>query len=137
MPDTKKPRKPYPTHDERISAVETKIENVTKLIASREALVASTAAKLNERNTALERAKAELTALQEKKMRIIENKAKAANKVSRPKLSPEERKAHRMEALEKARAVRKAEKEKQDLLIEKLAASGKTIDELLAMIDNQ
>ena len=99
MPDTKKPRKPYPTHDERISAVETKIENVTKLIASREALV--------------------------------------ANKVSRPKLSPEERKARRMEALEKARAVRKAEKEKQDLLIEKLAASGKTIDELLAMIENQ
>ena len=126
MPNSKKQRKPYPTYDERIAAIETKTESVTKLITSREVLVAETKKKLDER----------IAALQEKKARIIENKAKAENKVNRPKLTPEERAEHRKESLAKARAARKVEKEKRDVLMAKLAESGKTIDDILSMLDN-
>lgn len=117
MPNSKKQRKPYPTYEERIAAIETKTESVAKLIASREVLVAETKKKLAERIAALEHAKDELAALQEKKARIIENKAKK-------------------ESLAKARAARKVEKEKRDALMAKLAESGKTIDDILSMLDN-
>lgn len=136
MPNSKKQRKPYPTYDERIAAIETKTESVAKLIASREVLVAETKKKLDERIAALKHSKDELTALQEKKARIIENKAKAENKVNRPKLTPEERAEHRKESLAKARAARKVEKEKRDALMAKLAESGKTIDDILNMLEN-
>ena len=136
MISSKKQRKPYPTYDERIAAIETKTESVTKLIASREILVAETKKKLDERIAALEHAKNELVALQERKTRIIENKAKAENKVTRQKLTPEERVEHRKESLAKARAARKVEKEKRDALMAKLAESGKTIDDILSMLDN-
>ncbi len=128
-------RKPYPSHEERIAMADKDIARVTALIASREALVAATEKKLAERTTALERARNELTALQEKKARIIANKGRTV--VKRPVLSPEERAEHRKAALAKARAVRKASKEKQDLLMEKLAASGKSIDEVLAELTKE
>ena len=128
-------RKPYPTHDERIAMADKAIARVTALIASREALVAATEKKLADRTTALERARNDLAALQEKKTRILANKARAA--VKRPVLSPEERAEHRKAALVKARAARKAAKEKRDALMEKLAQSGKSIDEALAELAKQ
>ena len=45
----KKERKPYPTYQERIEAADKKMEQLQKLIASREALISQTEAKLAER----------------------------------------------------------------------------------------
>ena len=128
-----KVRKPYPTHEERIVMADKAIARVTALIASREALVAETEQKLSERKEALERARNELAALQQKKAHIVANQNKPV--VSRPRLTPEERLERQKAALAKARAVRKAAKEKRDALIEKLAQSGKSIDEVLAALE--
>ena len=59
------------------------------------------------------------------------DKSEKPAKAAKPKLSAEERSARRKEALAKARAVKKAEKEKYDALVAALAESGKTVDELL------
>ena len=48
------------------------------------------------------------------------------------KLSPEERAAHRREALAKAREAKKTKKAQMEALMEKLAQSGKSIEELMA-----
>ena len=129
-----KNRKPYPSYEERIKAVESAIIQANKLIASREALIAATEKKLSERKIAMEYAQNKLIKLEEKKNHIVANQQKAERKAVQPKLSPEERAERRREALAKARAVRKAEKEKRDLLMEKLEKSGKSIDEVLATL---
>ena len=56
-------------------------------------------------------------------------------KQPKPKLSPEERAAHRREALAKAREAKKVQKARMEALMEKLAQSGKTIEELMAELD--
>ena len=53
-------------------------------------------------------------------------------KEPKPKLSPEERAAHRREALAKAREAKKTKKAQMEALMEKLAQSGKSIEELMA-----
>ena len=50
-------------------------------------------------------------------------------KEPKPKLSPEERAAHRREALAKAREAKKTKKAQMEALMEKLAQSGKSIEE--------
>ena len=56
-------------------------------------------------------------------------------KEPKPKLSPEERAAQRRETLAKAREAKKARKAQMEALMEKLAQSGKTIEELMAELE--
>ena len=126
----KKERKPYPTYQERIEAADKKIEQLQKLNASREALIAQTEAKLEERKAARE-ALEKVTAKRERLVDLM-NKPE---KQPKPKLSPEERAAHRRETLAKAREAKKARKAQMEALLEKLAQSGKTIEELMAELE--
>ena len=52
-------------------------------------------------------------------------------KQAKAKLTAEERAAHRREGAARARAAKKAEKEKYDQLLAALAESGKTVEEVL------
>ena len=122
----RKARKPYPTFDERIAMADAKIKQLEELIQSRAQLIAETEAKLNERE-ALEKAKA-------KKEHLIELKNRPEKPV-RPKGDPAEVKARRQEAAAKAREARKAKKAQMEALMEKLAQSGKTIEELMAELE--
>ena len=122
----RKTRKPYPTFDERIAMADAKIKQLEELIQSRAQLIAETEAKLNERK-ALEKAKA-------KKEHLIELKNRPEKPV-RPKGDPAEVKARRQEAAAKAREARKAKKAQMEALMEKLAQSGKTIEELMAELE--
>lgn len=126
----KKERKPYPTYEERIAAADQKIEQLQKLNASREELIAQTEAKLEERKEALAKSQAMLA--KREHLVALMNKPE---KQPKPKLSPEERAAHRREALAKAREAKKAQKAQMEVLMEKLAQSGKTIEELMAELD--
>lgn len=130
----KKERKPYPTYEERIAAADKKIEQLQKLNASRKELIAQTEAKLVERKEALAKSQEELEKVLAKRGRLVALMNKP-EKQSKPKLSPEERAAHRREALAKAREAKKAQKAQMEALMEKLARSGKTIEELMAELD--
>ena len=82
------------------------------------------------RKAALAKSEEALEKEEAKRTRLLAAKEKPA-KATKPKLSAEERSARRKEALAKARAVKKAEKEKYDALVAALAEKGKTLDELL------
>ena len=130
----KKECKPYPTYQERIEAADKKIEQLQKLNASRKELIAQTEAKLAERKEALARSQEALEKVLAKRERLVALMNKP-EKQPKPKLSPEERAAHRREALAKAREAKKVQKAQMEALMEKLAQSGKTIEELMAELD--
>ena len=125
---TETTRKPYPGVDARIAMADQKIERLTKLNASRAELIAQTEAKLAERKATLAKSEAQLEKAKATRERLLTAKDKPAKA---EKLSPEERKARRLEGQAKARAAKKAEKEKYEALMAALAESGKTVDELL------
>ena len=131
MKTEKKARKPYPTHEERLAAVNQDIERLTKLNEERVALVAKTEEKLAERKTALARSEEALLKAQAKREKIVSvmNRPK---KAPVEKLSPEERAEKRKAALAKAREVKKAEKKKLNALMAAIEQSGKSVDEVLA-----
>lgn len=125
---TETTRKPYPGVDARIAMADQKIERLTKLNASRAELIAQTEAKLAERKATLAKSEAQMEKAKATRERLLAAKDKPAKA---EKLSPEERKARRLEGQAKARAAKKAEKEKYEALMAALAESGKTVDELL------
>ena len=98
--------------------------------ASRAALIAQTEAKLEGRKAALAKSQEAVEKAVAKRGRLVTLMNKPA-KEPKPKLSPEERAEHRREALAKAREAKKAQKAQMEALMEKLAQSGKTIDELM------
>ena len=130
----KKERKPYPTYQERIEMADRKIEQLQQLNASREALIAQTEAKLEERKAALVKSQEALEKVTAKRERLVALMNKPV-KEPKPKLSPEERAAQRRETLAKAREAKKARKAQMEALMEKLAQSGKTIEELMAELE--
>ena len=97
-------------------------------------MIAQTEAKLAERKEALAKSQAMLEKVLAKREHLVALMNKP-EKQSKPKLSPEERAAHRREALAKAREAKKAQKAQMEALMEKLAQSGRTIEELMAELD--
>jgi hypothetical protein len=78
---TAKTRKPYPTHEERLIAVDADIERLTKLNEERVELVKKTEEKLAERKIALQRSEDMLLKAQAKREKII-------SVMNRPKKEP-------------------------------------------------
>lgn len=79
--ETVKTRKPYPSHEERLAAVDASIERLTKLNAERAALIEKTEALLAERKAALvksEDALAKQLAKKEKLVAMMNRPAKTA-----------------------------------------------------------
>lgn len=117
-PAAEKPaRKPYPTHDERISLADRQIERLSLLNANREALIKKTEEKLAQRKAALEKSALALEKVVAKKARVIEQKEKSL-------LSGAEKAAAKQ-------AAKLEEKLKMSKLMDALKASGKSLDELL------
>lgn len=130
QPVAKKPRKPYPTHEERVAAADQTIARLTALNAAREARIAQAEADLEARRAALEKSQAALEKAKAKKEHLLALLNRPP-KQAKAKLTAEERAAHRREGAARARAVKKAEKEKYDQLLAALAESGKTVEEVL------
>ncbi|MHC1786432.1 MAG: hypothetical protein AB9880_05185 [Christensenellales bacterium] len=129
----KKARKAYPSLDERIAMANKQAVRLSKLIASREALIEKSEATLNARKAALARNIALIEKVQSREQRLLARKDEPP-KVKAPKLSPEDLKVRRVEALAKARAAKKAEKVKVDQLMAALKGSGKSVDDLLKVV---
>ena len=133
---TKKTRKQYPSHEERIAAADKKIEHLKELIAERSDLVAKTEKILSERRIALAKSEEALAKTEEKKERLISVMTRAAS--GKPtKLTPEERAEKRKADLAKAREAKKAEKAKRDALMNALNEKGMSIDELLQQLNQK
>ena len=130
QPVAKKPRKPYPTHEERVAAADQTIARLTALNAAREARIAQAEADLEARRAALEKSQAALEKAKAKKEHLLALLNRPP-KQAKAKLTAEERSAHRREGAARARAAKKAEKEKYDQLLAALAESGKTVEEVL------
>lgn len=130
QPVAKKPRKPYPTHEERVAAADQTIARLTALNAAREARIAQAEADLEARRSALEKSQAALEKAKAKKEHLLALMNRPP-KQAKAKLTAEERAAHRREGAARARAAKKAEKEKYDQLLAALAESGKTVEEVL------
>lgn len=130
QPVAKKPRKPYPTHGERVAAADQTIARLTALNAAREARIAQAEADLEARRAALEKSRAALEKAKAKKEHLLALMNRPP-KQAKAKLTAEERAAHRREGAARARAAKKAEKEKYDQLLAALAESGKTVEEVL------
>ena len=130
QPVAKKPRKPYPTHEERVAAAVRTIARLTALNAAREARIAQAEADLEARRAALEKSQAALEKAKAKKEHLLALLNRPP-KQAKAKLTAEERAAHRREGAARARAAKKAEKEKYDQLLAALAESGKTVEEVL------
>ena len=130
QPVAKKPRKPYPTHEERVAAADQTIARLTALNAAREARIAQAEADLEARRAALEKSQAALEKAKAKKEHLLALMNRPP-KAAKAKLRAEERAAHRREGAARARAAKKAEKEKYDQLLAALAESGKTVEEVL------
>ena len=73
-----KVRKSYPSVDERIAMADAKIAQLSKLNASREALVEKTAALLAERQDTLAKSKAQQEKVERSRERLIASKEKPA-----------------------------------------------------------
>lgn len=130
QPVARKPRKPYPTHEERVAAADQTIARLTALNAAREARIAQAEADLEARRAALEKSRAALEKAKAKKEHLLALMNRPP-KQAKAKLTAEERAAHRREGAARARAAKKAEKEKYDQLLAALAESGKTVEEVL------
>lgn len=130
QPASPKSRKPYPTYAERIAAADQTIARLTKLNTAREARIVQAEVDLEARRVALEKSQVALEKAKAKKEHLLElmNRPPKAAKV---KLTEEERLAHRREGAARARAAKKAEKEKYDRLLAALEESGKTVEEVL------
>ncbi len=135
----KKPRKAYPVIEERLRMADAQIEKLTKLSASRQALVAKTEATLNARREALQSSAEALKKVLARKEKLLVLSKKPRKAESKKKLTPEELTEVRREALKKARAAREANKEvrKQEAakyasLMQKLKESGKSMDDIIA-----
>lgn len=142
----KKARKPYPTQEERLNAVNEQIERLGKLNAERTALIEKTEEKLSERKEALARSEEALQKAVVRREKLVQamEKAKAAAQKAAAKLTPEQRAEKRKEALAKAREVRaqrsetrKAEKAKLEELLKRLNQEGKSVDELIAVLNQK
>ena len=127
-------KRPYPTHAQRLAAVDEDIKRLTQLNASREALIAETQALLDKRSKALEKSQQALRKAEAKKARIVEAMNKPQRSAHAP-LSPEERAEKRRVALENARAAKKVESEKVNALKAALKKSGISIEDLLEKIN--
>ena len=130
QPVAKKPRKPYPTHEERVAAADQTIARLTALNAAREARIAQAEADLEARRAALQKSQAALEKAKAKKEHLLALMNRPP-KQAKAKLTAEGRAAHRREGAARARAAKKAEKEKYDQLLAALAESGKTVEEVL------
>ena len=130
QPVAKKTRKPYPTHEERVAAADQTIARLTALNAAREARIAQAEADLEARRAALEKSRTALEKAKAKKEHLLALMNRPP-KAAKAKLTAEERAAHRREGAARARAAKKAEKEKYDQLLAALAESGKTVEEVL------
>ena len=130
QPVAKKPHKPYPTHEERVAAADQTIARLTALNAAREARIAQAEADLEARRAALEKSLAAREKAKAKKEHLLALMNRPP-KQAKAKLTAEERAAHRREGAARARAAKKAEKEKYDQLLAALAESGKTVEEVL------
>jgi len=106
----KKERKAYPDRDTRIAMAEEKIAQLEKLNAERRELIAKTEAKLNARKAALANTEEQLAKAVARRDKLIAAK-------NRPAAG--------------SRAVKTAEKNQIEMLKAKLAAQGKTLEELL------
>lgn len=106
----KKERKAYPDRDTRIAMAEEKIAQLEKLNAERRALIEKTEAKLNARKAALANTEEQLAKAIARRDKLIAAK-------NRPAVG--------------ARAAKSAEKNQIEQLKAKLAAQGKTLEELL------
>ena len=73
-----KVRKSYPSVDERIAMADAKIAQLSKLNASREALVEKTAALLAERQDTLAKSKAQQEKVERRRERLIASKERPA-----------------------------------------------------------
>ena len=129
--ETVKTRKPYPSHEERLAAVDASIERLTKLNAERAALIEKTEALLAERKVALVKSEDALAKQLAKKEKLVAMMNRPA-KTAAPKMTDEERAEKRRAALAKPREVKKAEREKYDAFLSALAESGRSMDDLLA-----
>lgn len=103
---SKKPRKPYPSREERITLADARIERLAKLNDKRRTQIEKSEATLNARKAALGKGIAELESAIAKKERLVNFIEKPA-KEAKPKLSPEELKALRVENVARARAAKK------------------------------
>lgn len=106
----KKERKAYPDRDTRIAMAEEKIAQLEKLNAERRELIAKTEAKLNARKAALANTEEQLAKAVARRDKLIAAK-------NRPAAG--------------ARAVKSAEKNQIEQLKAKLAAQGKSLEDLL------
>ena len=128
-----KPRKAYPSIDERIALADKQIARLVKVIDKRGKLIEKSEAILNTRKAALAKNATLLEKAQNRKHALVARKDKPV-KTPGPKLSPEELKVKRAESLAKARAAKKAEKEKFEQLRSALKDSGKSVEDLLKQI---
>ena len=109
QPVAKKPRKPYPTHEERVAAADQTIARLTALNAAREARIAQAEADLEARRSALEKSQAALEKAKAKKEHLLALMNRPP-KQAKAKLTAEERAAHRREGAARSRAAKKAER---------------------------
>jgi len=107
--DMKKERKAYPDRDTRIAMAEEKIAQLEKLNAERRELIAKTEAKLNARKAALANTEEQLAKAISRRDKLIAAKNRPVG----------------------ARAVKSAEKNQIELLKAKLAAQGKTLEDII------
>lgn len=130
QPVAKKPRKPYPTHEERVAAADQTIARLTALNAAREARIAQAEADLEARRAALEKSQA---ALEKAK---AQERASSCAPESSAQASQGQADGRRARPPTDGRGLQgprreKAEKEKYDQLLAALAESGKTVEEVL------
>lgn len=111
-----KTRKAYPTLDERIAIADKKIESLTNLNNEREALVAKTEKKLEERKVALARSTEQLNKVLAHKEHLVEIKNRPATQSGRSAAKSEERK-------------------RAEELLSVMKAKGISMEELLAKLE--
>ncbi|HSK69059.1 MAG TPA: hypothetical protein VLA21_07340, partial [Candidatus Limnocylindria bacterium] len=116
----RKPRKAYPSREERIALADARIERLARQNDARRAQVGKAEAALDARRAALAKGMEELESAKAKKERLLSS----AEKAPRTRRSPEELKALRVENVAKARAAKKmtAKEPKPKLSAEEIRA---------------
>lgn len=111
-----KTRKAYPSLDERIAIADKKAADLTKLNSEREALVAKTEKKLEERKVALARSTEQLNKVLARREHLVELKNRPAAQRGRTAAKSEERK-------------------RAEELLSAMKAKGISMEELLAKLE--
>lgn len=111
-----KTRKAYPSLDERIAMADKKVEDLTKLNNEREALVAKTEKKLEERKVALARSTEQLNKVLARREHLVELKNRPVAQRGRTAAKSEERK-------------------RAEELLSAMKAKGISMEELLAKLE--